>query len=90
MRFVKPLDEKILKEVCTGFKHVITIEDGALEGGFGSAVLEWMSDHHFETQITRIGIPNEFIEQGTVAQLQHIVGLDAEAIIRCIETIAAQ
>lgn len=90
MRFVKPLDEKILKEVGTGFKHVITIEDGALEGGFGSAVLEWMSDHHFETQITRIGIPDEFIEQGTVAQLQHIVGLDAEAIIRCIETIAAQ
>ena len=90
MRFVKPLDEKILKEVGTGFKQVITIEDGALEGGFGSAVLEWMSDHHFETQITRIGIPNEFIEQGTVAQLQHIVGLDAEAIIRCIETIAAQ
>jgi 1-deoxy-D-xylulose-5-phosphate synthase len=81
MRFLKPLDEGLLEEVGRKFKRIITIEDGVRTGGLGSAVLEWMSDHHFTPQITRLGLPDEFVEHGTVPQLLHIVGLDKERII---------
>jgi 1-deoxy-D-xylulose-5-phosphate synthase len=81
MRFLKPLDEGLLEEVGRKFKRIITIEDGVRTGGLGSAVLEWMNDHHFTPQITRLGLPDEFVEHGTVPQLLHIVGLDKERII---------
>ncbi|MBR6456510.1 MAG: 1-deoxy-D-xylulose-5-phosphate synthase [Prevotella sp.] len=81
MRFLKPLDEKILHEVGRKFKRVVTIEDGVRNGGFGSAVLEWMSDHGYSPQITRLGLPDEFVEHGTVAELRKIVGLDRESIL---------
>jgi 1-deoxy-D-xylulose-5-phosphate synthase len=81
MRFLKPLDEGLLEEVGRKFKRIITVEDGVRTGGLGSAVLEWMSDHHFTPQITRLGLPDEFVEHGTVPQLLHIVGLDKERII---------
>ena len=81
MRFLKPLDEGLLEEVGRKFKRIITIEDGVRTGGLGSAVLEWMSDHHFTPQITRLGLPDEFVEHGTVPQSLHIVGLDKERII---------
>lgn len=82
MRFLKPMDEGILEEVGRKFKRIITIEDGVRNGGMGSAVLEWMNDHHYTLEVTRLGLPDEFVEHGTVAQLQHIVGLDKERIIK--------
>lgn len=84
MRFVKPLDENILTEVGKKFKRIVTIEDGARMGGMGSAVLEWMSDHGYQPQITRLGLPDEFVEHGTVEQLREIVHLDHESIKNAI------
>ncbi len=84
MRFLKPLDEDILKEVGERFQRIITVEDGVRNGGMGSAVLEWMSDHGYQPRITRLGLPDEFVEQGTVAQLHHLVGIDKEGIIRSL------
>ena len=85
MRIVKPLDENLLKEVAAKFKHVITVEDGVREGGFGSAVIEWMEDNGQHLDIVRLGLPDHFVEHGTVAQLQSIVGIDAEGIRRTIK-----
>ncbi len=84
MRFLKPLDEMILQEVGERFKRIITVEDGVRNGGLGSAVLEWMNDHGFSPQVTRLGLPDQFVEHGTVAELQHLVGIDAEAIAKAI------
>ncbi len=70
MRFLKPLDEALLEEIAKKFDRIITIEDGVRKGGFGSAVLEWMSDHGYRPQITRMGIPDEFVEHGTVCPAQ--------------------
>ena len=64
MRFVKPLDEKLLHEIFANFKKVITVEDGCLMGGFGSAVLEWMVDQGYQAQVKRLGIPDGVIEKG--------------------------
>ncbi len=84
MRFLKPIDESILDEVGQKFKKVVTIEDGVLKGGFGSAVLEYMSDHGYNPVIKRIGIPDHFIEHGTVAQLRELIGMNAEGIYKTI------
>ena len=84
MRFVKPLDENILTEVGKKFKRIVTIEDGVRMGGMGSAVLEWMSDHGYQTQITRLGLPDDFVEHGTVEQLREIVHLDHKSIKNAI------
>ena len=82
MRFLKPLDEKMLKEIGERFNHIITIEDGVRNGGLGSAVLEWMNDHGYHPSITRMGLPDAFVEHGTVQELRHIVGIDKEAILK--------
>ena len=82
MRFLKPLDENILDEVGRKFKRIITIEDGVRNGGMGSAVMEWMNDHGYQPQITRMGLPDHFVEHGTVDELRHIVGIDNETIKR--------
>ena len=84
MRFLKPLDETILQEVGERFKRIITVEDGVRNGGLGSAVLEWMNDHGFTPQVTRLGLPDQFVEHGTVEELQHMVGIDADAIAKAI------
>ena len=84
MRFLKPLDEKILDEVGRKFSRIITIEDGVRNGGLGSAVLEWMSDHGYSPRMVRLGLPDHFVEHGTVAQLQQLVGIDAESIAKAI------
>ncbi len=81
MRFLKPLDETILDEVGRSFSRVITIEDGVRCGGLGSAVLEWMSDHDYHPQVTRMGLPDAFVEHGDVSELRAIVGLDVPSII---------
>ena len=87
MRFVKPLDTEILKDVAQQFDRIITIEDGAREGGFGSAVLEWLEDNGYRKNVVRLGLPDHFVEHGTVAELQHIVGIDAEGIIDAVNDI---
>ena len=85
LRFAKPLDEHLLGNVAQRFKRIVTIEDGARAGGIGSAVLEWMSDHGFAPQMTRLGLPDKFVEHGTVAQLRQIVGLDIQSIKNAIK-----
>lgn len=80
MRFVKPIDEKLLHEVFTKYKKVITIEDGCIEGGFGSAVIEFMADHHYIAAVKRLGIPDAIIEHGEQLELQHEAGFDPEHI----------
>ncbi len=80
MRFLKPIDEDILQEVGIGFHHIITVEDGTRQGGLGSAVIEYMSDHNLHPQIVRLGLPDHFVEHGTPEELYHLVGLDAENI----------
>jgi len=82
MRFLKPLDEAILQEVGSRFQKIVTIEDGVRNGGLGTAVTEWMNDHGYHPQIVRMGLPDSFVEHGTVKELHHIVGLDAEAILK--------
>lgn len=84
MRFVKPLDEEILDEVGRRFKRIVTIEDGARSGGFGSAVLEWMADHGYAPHMTRLGLPDSFVEHGTVPELQRLAGLDVESIRKAV------
>ena len=84
MRFLKPLDNAIMEKVAQEYDHIITIEDGALNGGFGSAILEWLADNGYAKKVTRLGIPDRFIEHGSPAELYHIAGLDAESIIRAI------
>ena len=85
MRFLKPLDEAILHEVGRKFRRIVTVEDGVRNGGFGSAVLEWMSDHGYSPKIMRLGLPDAFVEHGTVAELRRIVGLDRESILKAIK-----
>lgn len=85
LRFVKPLDENLLQEIGSKFNKIITIEDGVRNGGMGSAVMEWMADHGFRPQIVRMGLPDAFVEHGSVAELRQLVGLDAESIRKEIE-----
>ena len=84
MRFLKPLDEKILNEVGRKFKRVITVENGVRKGGLGSAVLEWMNDHGYAPRVQRLGLPDNFVEHGTVKELMHIEGIDEEGIKKAI------
>lgn len=84
MRFVKPLDTEILDYVGQTFSRIITVEDGAINGGFGSAVLEFMADGGYTPHVTRIGIPDHFVEHGKVEQLHHLCGMDEEGIIKSL------
>lgn len=88
MRFIKPLDEDLLHEVFTNFKKVITIEDGCLQGGLGSAVLEFMADNQYNSTVVRLGIPDEVIEHGEQPELWAECGYDAAAIIKAVEKMA--
>ena len=85
MRFLKPIDEGILNEVGQKFKRVVTVENGVRNGGLGSAVVEWMNDHGYHPEVIRLGLPDtNFVEHGTVAELQRIVGLDPDTIAKAI------
>lgn len=84
LRFLKPLDEELLHEVGKNFKRIVTVEDGAIKGGMGCAVLEFMSDHGYYPQIHRIGVPDEFIEHGSIPELYHLCGMDEEGIYKDI------
>jgi 1-deoxy-D-xylulose-5-phosphate synthase len=90
MRFVKPLDEKLLHEIFTNFKKVITVEDGCLMGGFGSAVLEWMVDQGYQAQVKRLGIPDGIIEHGEQLELHRDCGFDPEGISNAVKAFAEQ
>lgn len=79
-RFMKPLDENLLQLIGSKFKKIITIEDGVIEGGFGSAVLEFMMDNHFDVNVKRLGVPDKFIEHGSPEELYASIGLDVEGI----------
>jgi 1-deoxy-D-xylulose-5-phosphate synthase len=85
MRFVKPLDEKLLDRIGKQFNNVITLEDGCLQGGFGSAVLEWLNDKGYTTKVVRLGIPDRFIEHGTQPELYRECGIDAEGIYQTVK-----
>lgn len=88
MRFLKPIDEEILHYVGEHYTHIITLEDGALKGGLASAVMEFMSEHCFPAHVHGIGLPDEFIEHGTPAELYRMVGMDAESIAEKIKKYA--
>lgn len=87
MRFVKPLDSGILHEVFLKFRKIITVEDGVIQGGFGSAVLEFMMDHHYQADVRRLGIPDKFVEHGTPKELYHECRFDADAIADSVREI---
>lgn len=84
MRFLKPLDYTILNTVGKQFSHIFTVEDGVIAGGLGSAVIEYMCDNGLLPKVTRLGIPDQFIEHGTPSELYHMLGLDAEGIAAAI------
>ena len=84
IRFIKPLDEECLHAVFKKFKRIITLEDGTVAGGFGSAVLEFMSNHGYQANVKIMGVPDRFIEQGTLQELYRDCGFDAESIYHAV------
>ena len=88
MRFVKPLDETMLHDIFKSFDNIITIEDGSVKGGFGSAILEFAAAHNYKNKTIKcLGVPDHFIEHGTVSELHEIAGLDKASILKEIETL---
>ena len=87
MRFVKPLDQKLLHKICGKFNTIITIEDGCLQGGFGSAILEFIADNKYNTAVKRLGIPDEFIHHGTQEELRRDCNYDANSIIKTVHNV---
>jgi len=84
MRFVKPIDEKLLHEVFSKFTKVITVEDGCIMGGMGSAVIEFMTDNNYSAQVKRLGIPDKVIEHGEQKELYAECGFDDKAIVTAV------
>lgn len=84
MIFLKPLDCDLIESICKKYDKIITVEDGTLIGGLGTAVTEWINDNGYKVKITRLGIPDKFIKQGTVQQLYSICGIDADSISKSI------
>ena len=87
MRFVKPIDETMLHEVFSKFDKVITIEDGCIMGGFGSAVIEFMADQGYSAQVIRLGIPDKYIHHGTQEELWADCGFDTKSIVKTIKSM---
>ncbi len=90
MRFLKPLDEEILHYVFKNFNKVITLEDGMITGGFGSAVLEFMADNDYNARVTRLGIPDRFVDQGTLQELYAECGFDEAGIIKAAQKMVGK
>lgn len=84
MRFAKPLDAQLLHEVFAGYKKIITIEDGCLPGGFGSSIIEFMSDNDYSAQVIRLGIPDKIIEHGEIEQLHKDCNYDKDSIVSAV------
>ena len=87
IRFIKPLDEGLLHSVLLKYKRIVTVEDNALQGGFGSALLEFCADKGYYPKVKRLGIPDRFIEHGTPQDLYKLCGYDAEAIVKAVMEI---
>lgn len=87
MRFVKPLDEALLHEVFGKFNKIVTVEDGTVTGGFGSAILEFMAQHNYKADVVILGIPDRLVEHGTPKELQHESGYDAPAIAAAVRNM---
>jgi 1-deoxy-D-xylulose-5-phosphate synthase len=85
MRFVKPIDEEMLHEVFSKFDKVITVEDGCIQGGFGSAVIEFMVDHNYHAEVKRLGIPDKWIEHGEQSELWEECGFDVNSIVETVK-----
>ncbi len=90
LRFIKPLDEALLHEVFAKYKHIITVEDGSLPGGAGSAVIEFMTDNHYNAQVVRLGIPDKFIDHGEQPELWAECGYDKDAIVKAVKNVAVK
>jgi 1-deoxy-D-xylulose-5-phosphate synthase len=84
MRFVKPLDEKLLHEIFARYKKILTVEDGSIQGGFGSAIVEFMADHNYNADIKRLGIPDRVVEHGEQLELHKESGFDPEGIEKAV------
>ena len=89
MIYLKPIDEDLLHEVGKNFSKIITVENGVIQGGLGSTVLEFMSDNGYYPRIKRIGIPDKFIEHGSVPELNKLCGIDVESIAACIRNLVS-
>ncbi len=87
MRYVKPLDEEILHSIFKQFDRIITVEDGTIVGGFGSAVIEFMCENAYQAQVKRLGVPDRFIDQGTQSELYKECGFDPDSIISAIRSL---
>ncbi|WP_406685094.1 1-deoxy-D-xylulose-5-phosphate synthase [Seonamhaeicola sp. MEBiC1930] len=87
MRFVKPLDENLLHKIFKNYSTIITAEDGAVKGGFGSVILEFASENNYNNTIKTLGVPDNFIEHGKIDELQQLVGLDANSLHKFIEEL---
>jgi len=84
MRFAKPLDEELLHEACRKYEKLITVEDGTIKGGFGSAILEFIAKHKYNNEVNILGIPDEIIEHGSPKELQKEAGFDTAAIVNAV------
>ena len=82
LRFLKPLDEELLHEAGRKFRHIVTIEDGTIQGVMGSSVLDFMADHSYTPTIKRIGIPDKFVQHGTIPELYQLCGMDEDSITK--------
>jgi 1-deoxy-D-xylulose-5-phosphate synthase len=87
MRFVKPLDTECLHQIFGNFSHIITVEDGTIVGGFGSAIIEFMCENGYQAQVKRLGVPDKFVEQGSQKELYEECGFDAEGIYTAVKTL---
>ena len=87
MRFVKPLDTQLLDEVAQRFDRIITLEDGVVAGGMGSAILEYLNDKGHTPRLKRLGVPDKFVEHGKPEELYHILGMDSQGVETAIAEI---
>ncbi|MCX7548450.1 1-deoxy-D-xylulose-5-phosphate synthase [Xanthomarina sp. F1114] len=84
MRFVKPLDEKLLHDICKKYQSIITVEDGCITGGFGTAILEFAAQNNYKNTFKTLGVPDQFIEHGTTEELQQLCGIDSLSISKAL------
>ena len=87
MRWLKPIDTEILDYVGTHYQEIVTVEDGMIQGGLGSAVLEHIADHRYTTHVTRLGIDNQFVEHGSTKELYHLLKLDTEGLCESLLSV---
>jgi 1-deoxy-D-xylulose-5-phosphate synthase len=90
LRFVKPIDEAMLHEVCARYKKIVTIEDGTTVGGMGSAVLEFMSKNHYTNELVMLGMPDTITEHGEPAELYAECGYDVKGIVKTVRSLVAE